>query len=60
LIIPGESLGEIEGVIQETEREWSSFEADIKAEINYLEFFKRLKSTLDLLHGAPKAYVVSL
>ena len=40
---PGESLDEIEGVIQETEREWSSFEANIKAEIRHLEIIERQK-----------------
>ena len=38
---PGESLDEIEVVIQETEREWSSFEANIKAEIRHLEIIER-------------------
>ena len=40
---PGESLDEIEGVVQETEREWSSFEANIKAEIRHLEIIEQQK-----------------
>ena len=40
---PGESLDEIEGVIQEIEREWSSFEANIKAEIRHLEIIEQQK-----------------
>ena len=42
-VTPGESLDEIEGVIQETEREWSSFEADIKADIKHLEIIEQQK-----------------
>ena len=42
-VTPGESLDEIERVIQETEREWSSFEADIKAEIKHLEIIEQQK-----------------
>lgn len=40
---PDENLDEIEGVIRETEREWSSFEADIKAEIKHLEIVEQQK-----------------
>ena len=43
---PDESLDEIEGVIRESEREWSSFEADIKAEIKHLEIIKQQKIEL--------------
>ena len=42
-VIPGDSLEEIEGVIQETEREWSNFKANIKAEIKHLEIVEHQK-----------------
>ena len=40
---PGESLEEIEGVLEDTEREWLNFETVIKAEIKHLETVEHQK-----------------
>ena len=37
VVIPGESIEEIERIFEETEQEWSKFEADIRSEIKHLE-----------------------
>ena len=40
---PDENLDDIEGVLEDTEREWSNFEAEIKAEIKHLEIVQHQK-----------------
>ncbi|KAL9966153.1 hypothetical protein ACROYT_G024179 [Oculina patagonica] len=49
VVIPGESIEEIERICVETEQEWSKFEADIRAEIKHLEAieYQKLESAFD-------------
>lgn len=49
VVIPGESIEEIERICVETEQEWSKFEADIRAEIKHLETieYQKLESAFD-------------
>lgn len=43
VVIPGESMEEIERIFEETEQEWSKFEADIRAEIKHLQVIEYQK-----------------